>query len=125
MVRREPDWAPVDHEAAVKLIEYLFDGEFDTELEAGAATMSYNELSRVFPWMVLVHEDVLPPLVALLISDSPDVQNGSSFAVTNLVAPDQDGYRWLWLSHVSERRLRQAALLAGLTGLRTNKQSDG
>jgi hypothetical protein len=86
--------------------------------------MRYEHLNRSFPWMVLVHEEQLLRFVTFLTMDDSDVHNGSSFAVTTNVPLQMDGYRWLWLSSASERRLRQSALLAGLTGIRTTRSDD-
>lgn len=74
----------------------------------------YAGLADMFPWKVLVSVDDLEDLMNFL-NTSLGVPDGSSYAVTITEASDKRGYRWLWLSTISERRLRQAAMLTGLT----------
>ena len=67
--------------------------------------MTYQTiLPLVFPWKVLIPEDKVEYVEALLVQGSERCPNGSSFAITSDTF--KQGYRWLWMSQASFEYLK-------------------
>lgn len=78
-----------------------------------------SDLSQFFPWRAKVREHELPRLLELLSRSDDNTSDGSSFAVTT--GPGlRIGERFLWLSELSDERLRWAALSPGTGAVSTD-----